>query len=575
MLQQLRLFLNNTIQELKYHEPKFTQTQDLINYFFLFISGSILALQFLTYSAVMFNTAESRPVVATIDDDTQEAIRLTQNTFLINDNGARAYGPIYYRIASAFQHFSVNTYSNFEMSKKEQSERSTHFSLMIVNLASIFLYCFLIARLIHSNTAVCLTLTYGLVQAIMNNEIRSSLSFMGKPDHALVFFVSLAFLYTWRWLSDFENKQLIIKSAATWALAASTKLSVLFFVPGLISLWFGRKITSTKWTLPYFIKWIVIFYFVVGIPQNFDVVGYVSYLLHQGSYTSFVSWDFFTRNWLRLFSADLKLPIIYLTVVVPFFYSQKSDQAQNHKQQMPSAYFRILLFCLITFLFITHKQTRSPYEWYTFPVTNIILITYTLVYQKLLSIIFSNQVAQKLVAFFQNHFLNRLNLGIKTLILSEKSRLTLTLLIFGMNNNYSDSFYQQHKIFNNCRQESHQFMKEINTRAARGDRFLVDPAAPYDHQYHDKNIFMQYEMKTKDLIEVKPKFLALKKIYYQMYLPRSEGGTEIPTTHITDIEDTRNFYRTYFNKDSGSDIHGQIWKKIYSDQCSFELWERQ
>ena len=305
VISSVKYFFSNSFQELKASNQDFLNAKILWRYFLLFTAGSALLIQFLTYSAVLFNTSESRPIVATADDDTQDAIRLTQNTYLINDNGARAYGPVYYRLASVARFFGANSFYDFKLSPAEQSEKSTYFSLMIVNLLAIFAYCFLLASLIHPLIHLRLIFTFGLVHAFLQNDLRSTLSFMGKPDHVLVFFTSLAFLYSWKWLASFDNKNNLLKSAAAWALAASTKLSTLFFAPGILSFWIFRKWDATKWSFLFFLKWLIIFYFLIGFPQNFEVPSYLRYLLQQNAHTSLVTWEFFTQKWLVLFAKDL------------------------------------------------------------------------------------------------------------------------------------------------------------------------------------------------------------------------------------------------------------------------------
>ena len=158
---------------------------------------------------------------------------------------------------------------------------------------------------------------------------------------------------------------------------------------------------------------------------------------------------------------------------------------------------------------------------------------------------------------------------------SVPARYLALLLLFPIwSGNYSAAFYSQFKTFQGCRPEARAFKKEVDARASTGAVILADSTAPYDHQYHDKNIFMTYEMKTSDLKKYNPRYLALKKAYYSIYMPKSEGGLEIPVTHITNLEDTRSFYRTFFNKTEGTDIFGQPWKLVYSDPCTFELWEK-
>lgn len=575
----VKSFFSNARAELKSQAPEVFDFNRFWKGFLLFTAGSALLIQFLTYASVFFNTTEARPIVATVDDDTQEAIRLTLNTYLMNDNGARAYGPIYYRVASVARFFGANPFYNFDLSPEEQLERSAHFSMLIVNLLSIFVYSFILAMLVHPFLHVRLILTFGLVNLFLQNDLRTIISYIGKPDHLAVVFMSFAFLLTWKWLSDFENKNKILKTTFAWAVAASTKLSVLFFAPGFIVFWFYREWTSAKWTFIYFVKWILLFYFLVGFPQNFDVPSYIGYLIHQNSYTSLVTWDFFTQKWLVLFYQDLRRPFLFLLVAVPFFHwsleslpsKGQTFSATWNQERKTTDYLRIILFALIAFVVTTYKKTTAPFEWYTFPLTNILLIIFILVYQRLLSWIFP-----RLLGFFKSIlFFHRQGFWQKLITSPNTRYFVLLVSVTSVSGGYSKIFYSQHKNLQSCRPEARAFKHEVDTRAATGAMILADSTAPYDHKYHDKNIFMTYEMKTSGLTKFNPKYLALKKSYYSVYMPRSEGGAELTLTHITNIDDTRNFYRTYFNKTEGTDVFGHSWKLIYTNACTFELWERQ
>ncbi len=569
IINSIKSFFSSSWSELQAYAPDLAHPGLWGKGFLLFTAVSALLIQFSTYSAVLFNTSEVRPIVATVDDDTQEAIRLAEKTFLFNDNGARAYGPTYYRGVSVTRFFGANPFYEFSLSPSEQRERSSHFSLMTLNLLSIFAYCFLLASLVHSALYVRLGLTVGLVHLFLQNELRATLTFMGKPDHLLVLFISLAFLQSWKWLQDFESKNRILKVAAAWALAATTKLSVLFFAPGFIAFWLGRKWLSVRWTFMSFVKWIVIFYFLIGFPQTLDVPGYLSYLIHQNSYTSLVTWEFFTGRWLALFSEDLKRVFPFLLVLVPVFHPRWSRSTSNAGYAPLANYFRLILFCLLGFIFITHKKTTAPFEWYTFPLTNILLMTFVLSYQRILDPVI-RFIVDGITRWGKGDRYPKL-----TALTSVPVRYFVVLALMpSLSGGYSDVFYSEFKKFQSCRPEARAFKKQVDARAATGAMILADSTAPYDHQYHDKNIHMTYEMKTSDLQKFQPKFLALKKSYYSIYLPRAEGGQEVPVTHITNMEDTRNFYRTFFNKTKGTDVFGQSWKLVYTDACTFELWER-
>jgi hypothetical protein len=519
------------------------------------IAALAIVVQFSTIAGVLFLKTDSRAVIATVDDDSAAGIGNAEKTYLINDNGTRVYGPVYYRITSILRNFGINEFADGYTSQ-EHRERSIYFHLMLVNLIGIYLGGFFLMRLLTSRLDFQLLGTWALTGAFLANEMRSLLLFMGKPDHLFTAFVTLALLWTWKWLKagtepNFQSNEFRWMTFS-WALAMSTKLTAVFFLPGLMLLFFSKSARVWFKNFKPFVIGMILFYFLVGFPQNFDFWRNLDYLIHQNSQASPVSFEFFRDQWLRLFVQDFKLPLLMLLILILFLGDTRKEEGTSWK-----LIGKFSLPFLFGTLWLISKQTRAPFQWYTFPFTNAGLILFCLFCLKALSLLPVkwnekwNQVKQHIYypafAFLiLPVFVNPLPLQV----------------------------WKSNSLNSSCRKEARDFQVVVNEKAGKGQIILADPYVPYSREFHDKTILMSYEM-TPDKIEtLHPKYIALKRSYYMIYLPKSEGGAETPVTHIQDLEQTRNFYRIFFQKSEGKDPGGHTWKKIYEDACTFELWEK-
>lgn len=519
------------------------------------IGALALIVQFSTISAVLYQNTDSRAVVASRDDDSAAGIGNAEETYLINDNGVRLYGPVYYRLSSILRYYGINQYAE-GYNKQEHKERSIYFHLMLLNLLGIYLSSYFLLCFVTDRKHFRLLGTWALVGAFLQNEMRSLLLLMAKPDHTFVLFLTLSLLFTWRWIQETDAKSAESTSfkwmSFAWGIAASTKLAFIFFIPGLLLMFYQKSKKEWFSLAKSFIKWTAISYFAIGFPQNFDFTRSLSYLIHQNGHASLVSIDFLIHQWLRLFYLDLKLPILFTTLFVILLSSPLEGQKIRWNW-----FFRMSLIFVLGTLWLISKQTKAPFQWYTFPFTNTAIACYAILLLKCLSLL-PNSVLEKWNSVWKNSY--------------------YSIFIFFFIPVFVEPFPEQvWKTFQSqqgCRQEARKFETLVNEAASKNKTVLADPYAPYSRQFHDKQVRMAYEMTPEILERVKPDYVALKKGYYQIYMPKSEGGSELQLTHIENIEKTRSFYRVFFNKSETVDHLGQNWKKVYTDNCSFELWEK-
>ena len=519
-------------------------------------------LHFSTLASVGFQITDSRAIVASNDDDTQAAIELAGKSYLINDNGARAYGPIYYRLESLLRVFPSHTYTQSDLSPTEHRENNIYFHLILINLLSLYLSSFLLIRLLTQDIFYSILGAVGLSAVFLTNDLRSILVFMGKPDLLFTLFMTWAFLQTFFWLKDFSQTRLLLKASSAWALAFSTKLSGLFFIPASLVLLPWKNWKEFRSGFIYFSFSFVAFYFLIGFPQNFDIFEYGRYLIQQNSHTSLVSKDFLVQQWIPLIQKDLLPPLAFVLaffLFLPFsFFRESALQPLNEVSRKLSL--RFLFFSILAYLTLVSKQTTSPFQWYTFPFTNAFL------FAALLGLMHWALPLKEKISFS----LQKIPGMNKTYVLRGLSLILFaqTVPLFPL------TYWNQAVSKTSCRKEARHFKSLIDEQARRGKKIMADANVPYDHQFHDKEIWMTYEMTTSHFAQKKPDFIALKRSYYLIYLPRAEGGLEFGIGHTQDLEDTRNFYRLFFNKTLALAPDQTSWTKIYDDTCGNELWQK-
>lgn len=517
------------------------------------IAAIAIFTQLTTLSSVLFQRADSRAVIRTMDDDSGMGIGNAEKTYLLNDNGTQLYGPVYYRISSIFRNFGVSQYAD-NFTPQQHKERSIYYHLMLINLLGVYLASALIASLVTRRVPFLLLGTWILTGAFLQGEWRATLLFMAKPDHLFAGLVVLAMALTWKWLQSENHKQDTASTtfkwmAFGWGLAACTKLAFLFFVPGLFLMFYQKPFKAWVRQSAVFLGWTLFFYMLIGFPQNFDFWKELGYLIDQNAQASPVSWEFLKNNWGPLFIGDVVAPALALILVVFLFFQRKAVSW--------NLILRLSLPVLVAALWLFSKQTTAPHQWYTFPIVNGLLFVGGLSLINLLSAI-PESWAKKWSSL--------------------QGRWSYLVIVFLTLPMFVEALpvriWQTNKQGMNCRQEARVFERLVNEKSLAQKMILADPYIPYSQEFHDKQVWMAYDMTLAYMDRIKPDYIALKRAYYQVYMPKSEGGQELPMTHVADIEKTREFYRLFFNKSETRDPQGNRWVKTHDDGCTFELWEK-
>jgi len=515
------------------------------------ILGLVVLFHFLNISGLLWTYSVPRTVLMGYDEDSSYGVETAIKTNPINHNGSTTYGPLYYRLTWPAKIFLSNNYTNQSESNDENLQRTVFFTLLTLNLLALFAACFMTMRLFTPDIKWQFLGTSLLVSAVLQNEYRNLILFMAKPDYVLCFFVSLGAFYTFNFINNKDQIGDYRKMAFFWACALSTKLTSILFLPGFIFVFFQKELKGLLKSVSRFAKHLIVFYFVIGFPQNLDIGGYLKYLRQQSSYTSFVDWNFLTEKWIPLFYSDLAKPILILILL--FFVVPYKKQFLSAKKLIS-----FLIFCTLPTLLILTKKIPNLFEWYTFPFVHVFLIGFVvlLVYLK-------NQ------KYFQ---------WLKWINPQEKSNRILLLLAFviipSTHGLLPIQTYERYKKQLVCRTEIIQVKNILDQKMSEGLKVLSDPGLPYDLKFHNVLISPEWDMSIDFLKDPNYKIIALKKSYYNMYLPAEEGGSGSFVGHIQDKNKPYQFYKIFSNQTEITDPYGNKWKKFYSDSCSYELWQK-
>jgi hypothetical protein len=508
----------------------------------------LLIAQFSTFVGILWDSAISRPVLMAYDEDSSYGVETSENTFLLNHNGSTTYGPIYYRLTWPIKHFfsHPNLYSEKDNSPNESRDRNIFFAMMMINLLASYGSAFILMGFLTHHFGWKIFGTLILVSVFLNNEMRSLLLFMAKPDYLVTFFVTLGMSLLVDFfkknnlstkISKLEQEKQNKKLACGWALALSTKLICIYFLPGFFIIFYNKIRKSESIKVFYnFIILVSIFYFLIGFPQNLDLQGYIKYLLQQNRHTSLVDWKFLTEQWIPLFSKDLFSPmlsIFLLTFIVAGDLNERTVSREN--------LLKLFAFVLIPIALVLMKQTTAPFQWYTFPFVNAFLAVFALLIKK---------VIQKGWAV-----LNTLNFNIEKFRVYKLIGVFLaTPLVF---NFFPDSVYQTYKSRLTCREDIYNVKKIIDEKLSNGNFVLADPGTPYDLKYHKQFIEPDWEISLDKLKAKDYKYVVLKGSY---------NATK-----------TDEFYKLFHAAGASerlefTDPFSKKWKQIYKDKCTYEIW---
>lgn len=528
---------------------------------FLFLG---LITQISSFASILQFRADHRSIVATTDNDSASGIETAERTTLINDNQRRSYGPVWYRINYLMRVWSDNPISDPNRTPQQNKEKDIYFTLMLLSLLSVFSLSGVISFVFFDKLQYQLMSTLILAPTLMNERFQASLVFLAKPDHFLSFILLISFISTVLLInSNFNDKQKKW-SAFFWGLTLSTKLTALPFIPVIFLLIFLYKselkfeFKNSIWfnDCKKFAKYLAISYFLIGFPQNFDFWRNIAYIHNQNKQTSWADWNSLLE-WLKIYYEQISKPFLFLSLLLFLFPSRDLIKSYFNKKVV----FGSLALFFVPFCYMLSKKISEPFfRWYTFPYVSTGLF-----------------LLGCLVVYLLNKIINKNILGYWRLkILNQPySFLILFFLIPWSLPLASTTLSIVQKELEICRSEALKTESFVDKAVENKEYILADPYVPFSADYEGLWVDSAWEMSPELIIPQKTKWIILKSGYYSMYLPKDEGGTPGLTAHIKNMDKVRTFYRLFWRKNETQDPFNQHWKKIYNDNCGFEVWHQE
>lgn len=491
-------------------------------------------------AARLWTLAQPLHQLQALDNDSAAAVEVSLRTRFYNDNGWRTYGPVYYKIQTLGR-WLLSWSNDPQLSDPDQiEEKKVHFILMLINLASLWGFVWLLSGCITREVTWRISFLVGWIPILLHHSVRAEMVSLAKPDLLFCFLFAFACL---QWVNYLENPTLraLKKMSGAFGLASATKLASLYFLPAFLTGLLRRSENS-----PRFLKRLQTFvlsagtaYFAFGFVETWDVPGTLQYLIPQSRNTRWGDWEFL-KIWGHLSARDLQwtsLGILIFVCAAPRFGDSKLKKS--------TLLWAWSLLALASFQLFS-KRMNPPYEWYPLPFWNGFFL---------------------LLAWSLKNWLSPFLLPNWTSLLFP---LAVSQLFPSSSKLWDSKMISQAS----CREPIQKIYDRLAV-LAESKRILADPMIPYPRRYHDRKIWGPWDLHWKIVEARGAQVLALRKDTIANYLPRGEGGTEQAIIHTENLEMNREFYRNFFHPLPGLrilDPLGQNWKLDQEFDCGFQIW---
>ena len=505
-----------------------------------------LGIQFFSAVPLISGFMDHRSIVEAHDNDAGKMVEVALRSRWYNDNNFRYYGPIYFRIANTFHSMVPASSGRYEIASNEAMEESVHFYVLLTSLLGLFLLGFSCSFLISERWEIRSLLTLFLMASFLHHPVWAQYLFTAHPDQLLTGLVALSTLLTIRsFQKNLEDKSLGF-AGFSWGLTICTKLSSLFFLPGWIALlfYFQRERVQFKAALKKLVVFAAAGYFLMGLPQNIDIWGSLKKMLNLSDFSSAPTWVSFADWWANV-GGQTMWPAVVVVFGIIFFGSKIREF--NFRQQ-------VVLFLLMNLgLFIlTLRSLELNHAYYVMPFVGTLVIALIILLNKLslYKFIFSSRapiVLQSVlfsIFFLGSHF----NLfQFTTAAATQKSML-------------------------NCRPYFQKVYGLSKKALAENKSIISTPYTPVPLE--NDLVRVDWELNFETVTKVQPNLMVFNRSYYARYTDSLTVSKYVQLTN-SDWGTTQKFYMTFLNQaDVNAGSAGQ-WHKIYSDECSLEVWERQ
>ncbi len=513
------------------------------NSIIIIILTLIIFSQFCSLTYSISQNAESWPIINARDNDGAKAIRVSENSFWLKNNGFYPYGNLYFNLAQTIALFDpLSSSPRFDIHSLA-SDKGHHFALMLVSLCSLYGIAYVIASVLARSTAYRMLSMFVLIGVFIKSEYWTTWVFRAHPDMLFSFFVALALYLTIRYMIT-KNDSLYYLSSVTWGLALATKLTSIFYMPMLIFL-FIPPVNKTGMTTAFrYYTVILVSYLLVGFPQNFAFWQHLGFLKIQSglSVAPTVGSVIEMLQTLINQSASITAAVIILQLIIGFFEEREYETAK------PLVFLKAAGLALFPLAALLSQRILTAHDHYTLPIAACLFV---------LAAFLIKNLAQKMSALVP-----RPRHGKMVLV----SLVLVSVLFFRLTPNAVSTVLA---VQTEGRADAHAFIKELAYYQKMNLKILADPYVPWDE--NQGQVSQSFFRTLEDIRPGKADILVLSRSYYGRYLenpPSLYVQKDIPNWR-----DVCKFYAFFAHKDRAVDPYGSRWIKVYESPWGWEIWK--
>jgi|APSaa5957512535_1039671.scaffolds.fasta_scaffold01913_4 hypothetical protein len=322
-----------------------------------------IIVQLFGVSNILSRHMDNAGIVSSYSMDAGNGLSVAMNTEFFNDNGWRPYGPTYYRLTYFLSTFNDQLIGPFlHAPDRDKKEAILHFYLMLMSVVSIFGISYLLANILVKSLWLKLISSTFLTSIFLSNDLWVTLIWWLHPDLLLTFFAGLYSFYAIKYFDDVsqENRSIIILGIIGGIGLSVKFIFGVFLLPTILFLVYPINIQSIKKLFQFGLV-IVVSFFIVGFPQNFQIVEIFNFLQQQSEYRIPATSESIS-NWVDIIVTQFRPVIIGLTGLVFLFLFEKTEY--NIKFSRIGL---LLLFILIPWLVLFSLNFKLSTDYYILP----------------------------------------------------------------------------------------------------------------------------------------------------------------------------------------------------------------
>lgn len=497
--------------------------------------------QFSTVSYYLAKHASPRDIVGTYSDDGGAGIRTATRTTWWKGNHFYPYGNVYYRIVHTFNDLAPKTFPLENLPEEQKEEKSNHYSLMIVSLLSLYALAFLFASQIAKSLLGRLAATFVLVTSLLQAGVWLKYILIPHPDHTLAFMIAAAAILSAKFMEKPESKLFFNASAAMWGVATATKFTTILLYPAILFLFvfpFSKDKVSLN-NIKRFAQYVLVMflsYQIIGFPQNLMMHKHISFLLWQSHYS--VSPDMqSTMEWLTLGWQQIRFPALAIFLLAALLAPRSERQPTK----------KVVIFFLLPLAVLFSRKITSAHEHYPIPFVAMTLTGLVVLLPQL---------------NFQRFFNRKTKIAGLTALLAAA--------MFFLNPRMEKTLAQQEMVISECFDEAKTVASILFEKQNKSELVMVDPYFPVGDRNKEHIRKWGYSLVSLENPELSA--IGLREKFYQRYLspaPKTEQPDQVKVW-----DEKTAFYKLFHNNEEVF-YKGQVWRRIYHDQCGFSVFEKQ